>query len=53
MLIGTGIGVAAAAGHWLVRRHSAELPAGTEIIMELNRPLSFSTAAPGTREGGE
>ena len=52
MLIGTGIGVAAATGHWLARHHSTALPAGTEIIMELNRPMSFTTLT-AAREGGE
>ena len=42
--LGGGIGFAAAATHWLTKRHSAELPAGTEIVLELDRPLSMSSA---------
>ena len=46
-LIGAIIGGGAAAGHWLWRRHSAELRAGTEITMELSRPMQFNTGASG------
>ena len=46
-LIGAVIGGGAAAGHWLWRRHSAELKAGTVITMELSRPMQFNTAASG------
>ena len=46
-LVGAVIGGAAAAGHWLWRRHSAELPAGTEITMELSRPMQLSAGAGG------
>ena len=43
-LIGGLIGGGATVVHWLTRRHSADLPAGTEIVMELNRPLALSQA---------
>ncbi|HTO98058.1 MAG TPA: hypothetical protein VMK66_13505 [Myxococcales bacterium] len=43
-LIGGLIGGGATVIHWLTRRHSADLPAGTEIVMELNRPLAMSPA---------
>jgi hypothetical protein len=46
-LIGALIGGGAAAGHWLWRRHSAELPAGSEITMELSRPMQINTSASG------
>lgn len=46
-LIGAVIGGAAAATHWLWRKHSAELPAGTEITMELSRPMQLNTGANG------
>jgi hypothetical protein len=46
-LIGAVIGGAAAAGHWLWHKHSAELRAGTEITMELSRPMQFNTGASG------
>ena len=46
-LIGAVIGGAAAATHWLWRRHSAELPAGSEITMELSRPMQLNAGASG------
>jgi hypothetical protein len=46
-LIGAVIGGAAAATHWLWRKHSAELPAGTEITMELSRPMQLNAGASG------
>ncbi len=47
-LVGSVIGLGASAGHWLTKHHSAELPAGTEIVLELNRPVSMSsTGVPG------
>lgn len=46
-LIGGLIGGGATVVHWLTRRHSADLPAGTEIVMELNRPMALSQAATG------
>ena len=46
-LIGGLIGGGATVVHWLTRRHSADLPAGTEIVMELNRPLALSQASNG------
>ena len=46
-LIGAIIGGAAGVTHWLWRKHSAELPAGTEITMELNRPMQMSAGATG------
>ena len=46
-LIGGMIGGGATVIHWLTRRHSADLPAGTEIVMELNRPLALSQAGNG------
>jgi len=44
LFLGGGIGLGAVAGYWLTRRHSAELPAGTEITMELSRPMIMSSA---------
>ncbi len=37
-LIGAGIGAAASTGHWLFKRHDLELPAGTELILEVSGP---------------
>ena len=47
MLIGGAIGATVTITHWLTRRHSTELPAGTELVMELSRPLEMQ-AAPGS-----
>ncbi len=38
-LIGAAIGTTATVVHWLVKRRSADLPAGSEIIVELSRPM--------------
>jgi hypothetical protein len=46
-LIGAMIGGAVAAGHWLWRKRSAELPAGSEITMELSRPMQINASATG------
>lgn len=46
-LIGAAIGGGAGAVHWLWRKHSAELPAGTVITMELNRPMQMNAGAAG------
>jgi len=47
-LIGAGVGATASVVHWLVRARSATLPAGTEIVWELSRPMSL-----GAGSGGE
>ena len=39
LLIGGVIGAGATVTHWLSKHRSATLPAGTELVMELNRPL--------------
>lgn len=44
LFIGGGLGLGVVAAHWLTKRHSAELPAGTEITLELNRPMTMSSA---------
>lgn len=44
-LIGLAIGAAAGATHWLWRRHDAHLPAGSEITMELNRPVQMAAGS--------
>ena len=38
-LIGAGIGAGGTIIHWLTKRNTASLPAGSEIIFELNRPM--------------
>jgi len=45
LLIGGTIGATATIAHWLGQRRSAMLPAGTELVMELDRPLSMTASA--------
>jgi len=39
LLIGGAIGATATISHWLGKHRSAMLPAGTELVMELGRPM--------------
>lgn len=43
--VGAAVGGGAAVVYWLTKRHSAYLPAGTEIVMELSRPMALDQAA--------
>ncbi len=45
ILIGGAIGAGATTAHWLSKHRSATLPAGTELTLELNRPLALNSAA--------
>lgn len=45
LLIGGGIGAAVTVTHWLAKHRSATLPAGTELVMELSRPMVMSPDA--------
>jgi hypothetical protein len=45
--IGGAIGATATVVHWLGKKKSATLLAGTELVMELNRPLEMAPAATG------
>ena len=47
VLIGGAIGATATVTHWLTKRKSAVLPAGTELVMELYRPMTLSAASSG------
>ena len=40
VLIGGAVGAGATAVHWFARHKSAMIPAGTELVMELNRPMT-------------
>ena len=42
VLVGGAIGAGATTGHWLAKHRSATLPAGTQLTLELNRPLMFT-----------
>jgi hypothetical protein len=47
VLIGGLIGATITVSHWLGKHRSATLPAGTELVMELNRPMVMTSAAAG------
>lgn len=47
LLIGGTIGATATVAHWLGKRRSAVLPAGTELTMELSRPLAMTAVSGG------
>jgi hypothetical protein len=42
VLVGGAIGGGAATGHWLAKHRSAILPSGTQLTLELNRPMMMS-----------
>jgi hypothetical protein len=44
ILIGGAIGAGSATAHWLTKHRSATLPAGTQLTLELNRPLAMNSA---------
>lgn len=43
LLIGGAVGATVTVAHWLGKHRSAMLPAGTELVMELNRPMTMTT----------
>jgi hypothetical protein len=47
LLIGGGIGATLTVAHWLGKKRSAVLPSGTELMMELSRPLAMTAEAAG------
>jgi hypothetical protein len=56
ILIGGAVGATSTTVHWLAKHRSATLPAGTELTLELNRPLTMGTApavAPANSGGGK
>ena len=44
-LISGAVGATAPRAHWLGKHRSAMLPAGTELVMELNRPMTMTMTA--------
>ncbi len=42
LLVGGMIGGGATIVHWLSKRHSVDIPAGTELIMEISRPMNVN-----------
>jgi hypothetical protein len=45
ILIGGAVGAGATTGHWLVKHRSAVMLAGTELTLELNRPMTMTNPA--------
>jgi hypothetical protein len=46
-LIGGTVGATVTIAHWLSKHRSAMLPAGTEMVMELSRPMTMTVATGG------
>ncbi len=44
LLIGGAVAATITVSHWLGKHRSAMLPAGTELVMELSRPMTMTTA---------
>jgi hypothetical protein len=42
ILIGGLVGASSTGAHWLSKHHSATLMSGTELTLELNRPLTMT-----------
>jgi len=47
VLVGGTIGATATVAHWLGKHRSAVLPAGTELVMELSRPMALTASSGG------
>jgi hypothetical protein len=47
LLIGGGVGATLTVAHWLGKKRSAVLPSGTELMMELSRPLEMTAQSGG------
>jgi hypothetical protein len=45
VVVGGAIGAGSTTTHWLVKHRSAILPSGTQLTLELNRPLTMTNAA--------
>lgn len=44
ILVGGAIGAGSTTGYWLGKHHSAILPAGTQLTLELNRPMTMTNS---------
>jgi hypothetical protein len=55
LVVGGAVAATATTAHWLAKHRSAILPAGTELTLELNRPLTLGATAPvpGTNGGSK
>jgi len=47
LLIGGAVGATLTVSHWLGKKRSAVLPSGTELMMELSRPLAITAESGG------
>lgn len=47
LVIGGAVGATVTVAHWLGKKNSTTLPAGTELVMELSRPMDMSAATGG------
>jgi hypothetical protein len=47
LVIGGAVGATVTVSHWLGKHRSASLPAGTELVMELNRPMVMTRPVAG------
>lgn len=45
MVVGGAIGAGGTTGHWLGKHRAAVIPAGTQLTLELNRPMSMTNSA--------
>ncbi|HEY3973125.1 MAG TPA: hypothetical protein VGM18_08985 [Candidatus Sulfotelmatobacter sp.] len=52
ILIGGAVGATSTTVHWLAKHRSATLPAGTQLTLELNRPLIMNATTPAAANGG-
>ena len=51
LLIGAAIGAGGTVAHWLSKKNAAYLPAGSEIIFELSRPMTVTALEPSSQHG--
>jgi hypothetical protein len=47
LLIGGAVGATSTTVHWLSKHRSATMPAGTQLTLELNRPMAMGAAVTG------
>lgn len=48
MVVGGAVGAGTTTGYWLAKHRSAVIPAGTELTLELNRPIAMTNSATAT-----
>jgi hypothetical protein len=53
LAVGGAVAATATTAHWLIKHRSANLPAGTLLTLELNRPMVVSGAASAPASGGQ